>query len=120
MIAERHCQDNGPRLGIQHRVEDAMVEALRKPEPIVYVHWGAYESGKSWAAMNAAKRLQAEGRLAMLLEGYGLTHMKHIRDWLRASIGVPKDCADKRLVLFLPADRKTTLTFCSSSTARDG
>ena len=109
MIAERHSQHTGPRLGIQHRVEDAMVETLLKPEPTVYVHWGAYESGKSWAARNAAKRLQAEGRLAMLFDDYHLTHKADVRDWLRASIGVPKDCADRRFGLFLPADRQSVI-----------
>lgn len=109
MIAERHGQHTGPRLGIQHRLEDAIVETLLKPEPVVYVHWGAYESGKSWAARNAAKRLQAEGRLVMLFDDYHLTHKPDERNWLRAAIGVPKDCADRRLGLFLPADRKSVV-----------
>ena len=109
LIAERHSQHTGPRLGIQHRLEDAIVETLLKPEPIVYVHWGAYESGKSWAARNAAKRLQAEGRLVMLFDDYYLTHSPEERDWLRAAIGVPYYCADKRFGLFLPADRKAVV-----------
>jgi hypothetical protein len=73
-IVSRHDNHVGPVKGVPSRLEDAIVETLLKPEPRIYVYWGVYASGKSWAARNAAARLQAAGRLAMLLRGYDFTH----------------------------------------------
>ena len=67
-------QHAGPRRGIPHRLEDAIVHTLSKPSPNIYVHWGAYESGKTRAASNAAIRLQAEGKLVILRHGYDFTY----------------------------------------------
>ena len=108
LIAERH-QHNGPRRGLQHRLEDAMVNTLSKPTPTVYVHWGAYESGKSRAASNAAIRLQAEGKFVMLIHGYDFTFKKDLRSWLRVGIGIPEEHANDKISTFFPADKQTVL-----------
>jgi hypothetical protein len=110
-IAARHSSKHvGPPRGIQRRLEDAIVETLLlKPEPRIYVHWGVYQSGKAWAARNAAARLQAAGRLVMLVHGYDYAHKQEIREWLRLSVGVPDDRATDRLGLFLPSDKQPVM-----------
>ena len=108
LIAERH-QHAGPRRGLQHRLEDAIVNTLSKPAPNIYVHWGAYESGKSRAASNAAIRLQAEGKLVMLIHGHDFTFKKDLRSWLRVGIGIPDEDAKYKISTFFPADKQTVL-----------
>jgi hypothetical protein len=108
LIAERH-QHTGPRRGLQHRLEDAIVDTLSKPSPNIYVHWGAYESGKTRAASNAAIRLQAEGKLVMLWHGYDFSFKNDLRSWLRTSIGIPADRSSDKISTFFPADRPAVL-----------
>ncbi len=108
LIAERH-KHVAPRRGLQHRLEDAIVDTLSKPKPNIYVHWGAYESGKTWAASNAAIRLHAEGKLVMLVQGYDFTYHADLKAWLRASIGIPEDRANDRLSTSLPCDKQVVL-----------
>ena len=114
-IAARHSSKHvGPARGIQSRLEDAIVATLLKPEPRIYVHWGVYQSGKAWAARNAAARLQATGRLVMLVHGYDYTYKPEIRDWLRVSVGVPDDRATDRLGSFLPSDKHPVMILSSA------
>ncbi len=109
MIAERH-HHAGPRRGLKNRLEDAMVDTLSKPNNAnIYVHWGAYESGKTRAASNAAIRLQAEGKLVMLMHGYDFTFKTNLRSWLRVGIGIPEDRAFDKFSTFFPADRPAVL-----------
>jgi hypothetical protein len=108
-IVLRH-EHNGPRRGLQHRLENAIVDTLSKPgHSDVYVHWGAYESGKSRAASNAAIRLQAEGKLVVLQHGYDFTFRHDFMSWLRTGIGIPEDRANERLDTFFPSGKQTVL-----------
>jgi hypothetical protein len=102
-------QHTGPRRGLPHRLEDAIVNTLSKPSPNIYVHWGAYESGKTRAASNAAIRLQAEGKLVILRHGYDFTYVKDVNSWLRFAIGIPKDRAMDGISTFFPAGKQTVL-----------
>lgn len=109
-IVARHTREGEPR-GITHKQEDAMVNMLSDGDPLVYVHWGAYESGKSRAASNARFRLQKMGKLVMLVEGDEFTHLNSAREWLRVSVGVPDDRKDDKFSLFLPppGERRASL-----------
>jgi hypothetical protein len=87
-----------------------MVDTLSKPNNAnIYVHWGAYESGKTRAASNAAIRLQAKGKLVMLWHGYDFSFKNDLRSWLRTSIGIPEDRSMDKISTFFPADRPTVL-----------
>ena len=108
-IVLRH-EHKSPWRGVQHRLEDAIVDTLSKPgNTDIYVHWGAYESGKSRAASNAAIRLQAEGKLVMLQHGYDFTYLHDFKSWLRVAIGIPEDRANERLDTFFPSGKQTVL-----------
>jgi hypothetical protein len=65
---------------------DLMTSALEKPG--VYVHWGVYGSGKTVAAFEISRRLQAEGRTVVFLNGYDW-QCRHPREWLWKFIGIP-------------------------------
>ena len=93
------------RRGLPSRLEDTIVNVMRRETcaPVIYVHWGVYESGKSWAASNAAIRLQKQyGKVVVLRQGWDFTHKKTVKDWLRISIGVPDDRAEDKISMFLP------------------
>jgi len=108
-IVERHTDDRPPQ-GITHLLENTMVDTLStSPLSRIYVHWGAYESGKSRAARNAKARLQMDGKLVMLFHGWEFTYMTSAREWLRVWMGVPKDRAQEELSMFLPANKQTVL-----------
>ena len=107
-IQARHHFE-GQRRGLQNRLEDAIVSTLSKPASEVYVHWGAYESGKSWAARNAAIRLKAEGKFVMLMQGFDFTFKKDIYSWLRIGIGIPEDQSNHKISTFFPTDKQTVL-----------
>jgi hypothetical protein len=107
-IEVRHHHE-GPRRGLPHRLEDAIVNTLGKPSPNIYVHWGAYESGKTRAASNAAIRLQADGKLVILCQGYDFTYVKDVYSWLRLVIGIPEDRAMDGISTFFPAGKQTVL-----------
>jgi hypothetical protein len=107
-IVARHTDDGSPQ-GITHLQENTMVDTLSTSPSRIYVHWGAYESGKSRAARNAKARLQNTGKLVMLLQGLEFTYMPNAREWLRVWMGVPKDRAQDELSMFLPANKQTVL-----------
>jgi hypothetical protein len=116
-IVARHT-DKGSVRGITHLLENTMVDTLStSPSSRIYVHCaegarrrrGAYESGKSRAARNAKARLQMEGRLVMLFQGWDFTYMTSAREWVRTWMGVHEDRAQDELSMFLPADRQTLL-----------
>jgi hypothetical protein len=108
-IVARHTDDRLPQ-GITHLLENTMVDTLStSPSSRIYVHWGAYESGKSRASRNAKARLQMEGKLVMLFQGWEFTYMTSAREWVRTWMGVPKDRARDELSMFLPADKQTVL-----------
>lgn len=107
-IAARHTKTGVPR-GITHILEDTMVNTLNKSFPRIYVHWGAYESGKSRAASNAQLRLQEMGKLVMLVHGWDFTYLKCAQEWLRVSVRVPEDRAQDRISMFLPGDKQAVL-----------
>lgn len=113
-ITARHAlstQDILSRAGlhIPSRLEDAIVGTFSRhhPAPQIYVHWGAYESGKSRAARVAAARLQQNfSKPVMLLQGYRMNSLTTLRNWLRSDIGVPLHCPDDKLSVFLPDDKQ--------------
>lgn len=86
-----------------------MVKRLKTCTPQIYVHWGAYESGKSTAASNARYRMQEMGKLVMLTHGWEFTCRPTAREWLRTWMGVPKDRAQDKLSMFLPANQETVI-----------
>jgi hypothetical protein len=108
LIAERH-QHVGLRKGLQSRLEDTIVDTLSKPDANIYVHWGAYESGKSRAASNAAPRLSKAGALVILCHGFDFSYQHDFKTWLRIVMGVPEDRSKDRLSTFFPADRNIVL-----------
>ena len=75
--------------GLEHPLQVNMFNALNDGRGI-YVHWGAYESGKSRAAKNTALRLQNAGKLAILLHGYDYSYKSTMREWLYQAIGIAK------------------------------
>ena len=111
-IIYRHIHE-GERRGLPSRLENAIVDVLKRDETCgtrMYVHWGVYESGKSWAASNAAIRLQNEhAKVVMLRHGWDFTYKTTVRDWLRVSIGVPDDCVDAKISTFLPDTSRTVM-----------
>ncbi len=75
----------------------------------VYIHWGgqgAYESGKSMAAYNAAFRLQQMGGIIMFMHGYDFYWRKSVSEWLRVCIGLDKDVEMDEFNQFLPEDKR--------------
>lgn len=92
------------------RLEDTIVGTFSRThaEPSsIFVHWGAYESGKTRAAKVAAARLQRNmGKPVMLLHGYDLYMLTSMREWLRKGIGIPPDRPDDTLSAFMPDDKQ--------------
>ena len=111
-IIYRHIHE-GERRGLPSRLENAIVDVLKRDETCgskMYVHWGVFESGKSWAASNAAIRLQNEhSKVVMLRHGWDFTYKTTVRDWLRVSIGIPDDCVDAKISTFLPDTSRTVM-----------
>ena len=111
-IIYRHIHE-GERRGLPSRLENAIVDVLKRDETCgtrMYVHWGVYESGKSWAASNAAIRLQNEhAKVVMLRHGWDFTYKTTVRDWLRVSIGIPNDYVDAKISTFLPDTSRTVM-----------
>jgi hypothetical protein len=94
---------------VPSRLEDTIVGTFsrRHANNTIYVHWGAYESGKSRAAKVAAARLQRNmGKPVMLLHGYDLYMLTSMREWLRKGIGIPPDRPDDTLSAFMPDDKQ--------------
>lgn len=89
-ISARHALIDKKTGYYNHPVENTLYTALKTGSG-VFVHWGVYESGKTTTARSAGLRLQAEGRLVILLHGYDyLDKTKTVRSWLRQRIGVPE------------------------------
>jgi len=115
-IASRHTvslPDIVSKAGLHmpSRLEDTIVGTFSRPHhppTQIYVHWGAYESGKSRAARVAAARLQKDlGKPVMLLQGYNMnTRDITLRKWLLRDIGIPQDRQDDKLAVFLPEDKQ--------------
>lgn len=92
-----------PPGGFSHPMEDSMYAALSQKVKSdkdqdqdqdtcgveIFVHWGVYESGKTWAARNVGFKLQEEEETrVMFLRGYDHNfQLKSVREWLRLSIG---------------------------------
>lgn len=99
------------RQGMHSRLEHAIVNAFAQEERLgLFVHWGAYASGKSTAAKNAAITLQRNfGRLAILLRGYDFPWKITARDWIQTALGIPDDCKDDMIHTLLPHSRRPVL-----------
>lgn len=70
---------------VSHPLKNLMFDALKTADgPLV--HWGAYQSGKSTAAREAALRLQECGHLVILLHGYDRAYKSNMHEWLAYSI----------------------------------
>jgi hypothetical protein len=103
-----HHMIKGERKGLQHRLEDSIFKTLNwNQAKEIYVHWGAFDSGKSRSARNAAIRLQDTGKLAILLHGYDFVPHLTMRTWLQICMGIPESHADDKLCTFLPRSKQT-------------
>lgn len=94
------------------RLEDTIVGTFSRTHfnPQIFVHWGAYESGKSRAARVAAARLQQHmGKPVMLLQGYHMPHLNTLRFWLRREIGIPPDRPHDKLSVFMQDNKPQAL-----------
>ena len=96
LISQRHTlSETTGSIGYKHPMEDMMFKTLSSGSNAanhrIFVHWGVYGSGKSWAARNTALRLQDEdGKLVIFLRGYKFTFCKSMHEWLRMGIGIPE------------------------------
>jgi hypothetical protein len=97
------------RNGLQHRLEDTIFDTFINHSNVINVHWGAFESGKSRAARNAAIRLQETGKLVILLQGHDFTLQPNFYAWLQASFKIPNDNADEKLSMFSTITNKETV-----------
>jgi hypothetical protein len=96
------------------RLEDAIVGVFSRPHPEdqVFVHWGAYESGKSLASKVAAARLQQDmGKPVILLQGYHMNTLTTLRKWLRQDIGIPPDRPRDTLSAYIPEGKQALVIF---------
>ena len=92
-ITQRHFLKQPTPLAYHHPLETTVFNTLTASPSGMFVHWGAYESGKSTAVRHAGVRLQAEGRFVILLHGFDQSYHKSTRNWFRQSVGVPDDDA---------------------------
>ena len=90
-ITQRHFLKPPTPLAFHHPLETTIFETLNTSSSGMFVHWGVYESGKSTAVRHAGVRLQAEGRLVILLHGFDQSYHRSTRNWLRRGVGVPDD-----------------------------
>ena len=99
------------RQGQDSLLEHAIVNAFGfQNKPGLFVHWGVYESGQTWAARNAAIRLQQNcGRFAILLDGHDFLFKNTAREWLQANLGIPEDCRKDMIPMHLPLSHKPIL-----------
>ncbi len=91
IIARHSLENTSPPLPYIHPTQRIMVERLNKEQSGVFVHWGAYGSGKTTAALHAGLQLQAERRTVVHLQGYDWTVTRDLHTWLKQRIGVPDD-----------------------------
>lgn len=99
------------RQGQHSRLEQAIVNTFSfEDRKGLFVHWGAYESGQSWAARNAAQRLQMNcGRFPMLCRGYEFTFVKTAREYLQVCLGIPEEHRNDMIPMYLPYSYKPLL-----------
>jgi hypothetical protein len=69
----------GVSVHVHHPLETLMLQALQSPIPKVWVHWGAFESGKTTAARNTAS---ASNRTILHLYAYHVPWVMPLREWL--------------------------------------
>jgi hypothetical protein len=93
VFSARHALGAEAPLAYHHPLEDAVFEGLLGAPSGVFVHWGAYGSGKSTAVRVACQRLQAAGRTVILLHGFDHSSARTARALLRRAVGVPDDVA---------------------------
>jgi hypothetical protein len=93
VFGARHALGAEAPLAYHHPLEDAVFEGLLGAPAGVFVHWGAYGSGKSTAVRAACQRLQAAGRTVILLHGFDHSSARTARALLRRAVGVPDDVA---------------------------
>ena len=76
---------------IPHPLHDLMHDRLLQARCGVFVHWGAYESGKTTAVRQAVQRLGAE-RSVRVLHGYDFCSSDEgVSAWLRQRLSIPED-----------------------------
>ena len=99
------------RRGLDSRLEHEIVNAFGfENKTGLFVHWGVYESGQTWAVRNAAIRLQQNcGRFAIFLEGYDFSFKNTAREWLQVNLGIPEDCRKDMIPMYLPLSHKPML-----------
>lgn len=99
------------RRGLDSRLEHEIVNAFGfENKTGLFVHWGMYDSGQTWAAGNAAIRLQQNcGRFAIFLDGHDFLFKKTPREWLQANLGIPEDCRKDMIPMYLPLSHKPML-----------
>ena len=68
-------------------LEPLITKMLLRASSGVFVHWGAYESGKSTAVRHAMRELQLH-RSVRLFHGYDIAHNENVSEWLRQRLGV--------------------------------
>ena len=109
-IMSRHLITHDRR-GQDSLLEHAIVNAFGfQNKPGLFVHWGVFESGQTWAARNAAIRLQRNcGRFAMFVHGYDFSFKNTAREWLQANLGIPEDCRKDMIPMYLPFSHKPML-----------
>lgn len=105
IVARHSLEQAAPPLQYVHPVQRLMFERLSQSQSGVFLHWGAYGSGKSTAALQAGLALQAEGRTVILLQGYYGFLSKDIGTWIKHRLGVPENA--QTLSAFL--SRPTTI-----------
>lgn len=97
----------------RHTLEGNLFGALNHSKAGIFVHWGAYESGKSTAVKGAAVRLQEESdRLVILLQGYDFPWIRTMREWMRKSIGIPDICSDQPMSDFFRKQTTIVIDHC--------
>ena len=69
------------------QLESLITKMLLRASSGVFVHWGAYESGKSTAVRHAMQELQLH-RSVRLFHGYDIAHNENVGEWLRQRLGV--------------------------------
>ena len=94
------------------RLEDTIVGTFSRThsKPQIFVHWGAYESGKSRAVEVAAARLQHNmAKPVMLVQGYNMYMPTTLHLWLRREIGIPPDRPHDKLSVFMSDNERQAL-----------
>lgn len=70
-----------------HPLHNLVYDRLHAAPSGVFLHWGAYESGKSTAVRVAAQRLQ-DTRVVYRLHGFDVTSDETVEHWLRERLAL--------------------------------